>query len=189
MKNETKTSLATIAILLSAIAITYLVAFSNQIFTPSELIGLVVVGVGGGGGGGVVMSSSYDKATGTFSTKKILTLTTIFLLPIFAFIVPLSKHHNTNQLQRDTMITEAFEVTPEQILLPAEYTKHNSYLDKVLSIIIHGKEKRWKDLSITHTIGNKKWQVVTLPENLSEFTLVFNHCWQDKKETIHPKKK
>jgi len=57
-------------------------------------------------------------------------------------------------------------------------------MDKVLSITINGKVKKWKDLAIPNTIGTKKWYTVPLPEVTSEVTFLFDHCWEDKKVTI-----
>jgi len=243
MKQETKTSLATIAILLGAIATIYLIAFSNQIFNPSQLRGVVgvvgivvgvgvivgvvvgvevvigvvgivgvVVGVGVVGIVGVVVGVrvvgvivgvgvivvgvivgvvgviigiiSYNKETDTLDIRKFSTLVVIFLLPILTLVTPISKYHNTNQLQRDAVIMEVLETNSKEITLPTEYAKHNSYMNKVLSITIEGKTKTWKELAIPHTIGNKKWHVVPLPENTSKVTFFFDHCWEDKKETI-----
>ena len=92
------------------------------------LIGLII-GIGGVEAGaaaiaigvivGIIIGAiTYNKKTDESDTKKILTLASIFLLPILVFTIPLSKHYNMNQLDRDTADTEILKVKPKETTLP-----------------------------------------------------------------------
>ncbi len=174
-----------------------------NIFIAAILAGVV---------GAIIPSISWDYNWDWKDNKErrlSLTLMTllwlIFALPLWFGIIPLSKHHNQNQLERDQKIVDTLlqitdQETDVEILLPSKHLSENSYLNQVLYIGWKGHGKliqwkgydkliRWKKEAIPCKEGNKHWYKCVFPkfpdDKAPEFILRFEHAWVDL-ETVIP---
>ena len=182
------------------------------------IVGVIVGGIFGGIFGGIlggivgyivgvifgcIVGGIFSNIFGSNEKRALILtisfLTIIFLLPFTTMIVPLSKYHNLNQIERDKKIVEILQISAEKhkiiITLPYQSYKEHSYLEKVLSIRKGDEETSWKDIAVPCRKGNEYWYEATfdialldkLPADKENkevlLTLFFDHAWKDY-ETI-----
>ena len=155
--------------------------------------------VGGSIVGGSIVGGIFGSGKKQISDWTIPSLIIVFLLPFIAVIVPLSKYHNLNQIERDKKIVEILQISAEKdkimITLPYEHCKEHSYLEKVFSMRGEDKEMAWKDITVPCRERNKYWYEATfditflnkLPADKENkkatLTLFFDHAWEDYETT------
>jgi len=222
MNRITKISLAGVVIVSLSMFCLYLIAFSNQILAPIAaatavafavaVVAAAAVGTAVGAAAGAAVAfavavvaaatvvaafATWDKDKKNFLVIPVVSLYIIFALPLLLGIVPLSKYHNQNQLERDQRIAGALQITATgkgiEILLPSEYASENSYLKKVLSLGLKEAEVEqttvsWKDAVIPCREGENQWYKVklVLPEkenSTDELVFSFKHSWKDFQTT------
>jgi len=168
-----------------------------------------IIGIAGGIAGGIVGGTISGIVGGILGDSKkgssvwtIFFLTIVFFLPFTTTIVPFSKYHNLNQIERDKKIVEILQVTSDsnnlRILLPPEYVSESSYMEKVFSIRWAMETlpeetvtiKAWKDIAIPCRDGDKYWRraeikLSELSEKIegNEITLFFDHAREDYETT------
>lgn len=188
MKPEIKTALVILTLILLCIAYVYLMAFSDkQLIENIYLRTFIFTAVAG------AVSALLGALILTYREKcapidLLISLFLIFTIPAIAFIFPLSKYHNQNQLQRDKKIAEILEITISEdgieILLPSKHISDNSYLEKVFSIGWERKNYPWKTTADYCQKGKKIWYEAELPfqgifQKGKEIVLYFDHAWYD----------
>ena len=160
-----------------------------------DIFGHIFGGIFGGILGVIIFRGmdADESKKGFIAPAQISLLSIVFLLPLVALIVPLSRYHNQNQLKRDQRIKEVLQITKQEdgieILLPAEYAQEHFYLEKVLSVVWKEK-KSWRAIAILCQDGNRYWYRAKLsfpePEKETdrELILFFDHAWEDLKISV-----
>jgi len=199
MRPETKTALVVLALILPCIAYAYLMAFSDKVLINNVYFYFVLAAVTGAvcaffGVVLLILTSCDDK----IYIRLFCLFFLIFTIPLIAFIIPLSKYHNLNQIERDKKIVEIFQISKEKdkimIILPDEYYQEHKYLKKVLSVVWKVTDSNniedhikssWSDIAIPCRRGSKNWYEaeLLLPKTATDIELRFDHVWKDWKAT------
>lgn len=228
MSRETKSGLTALAVLACSLASVFLFAFSDSpiaaaavvvfavvfaavvaaaVFTAVFVAVVAVVAAGNfyacGASflfvlaAGLIIIASWDKEKKDARPVPTTILFLVFLLP-FVFLVPLSKYHNLNLLEKDKGIAEKMEaraVSGETVLvLPPEIVGEHRYLSKVLWMGYGGEQQNWrqnfkqswKKTALRCQRGKRIWYEAPQAEGSSATVvgLVFCHPWQDYQTSL-----
>lgn len=136
------------------------------------------------------VASNWNKNKKGVSFYLVTLLWLVFSLPLALGIVPLSKYHNQNQLERDKKIARVLQITVLEdgieVLLPSEYSLENSYLEKVFSVERGEQKYPWKTIAIYYQEGKKKYYKAELPfygdgkvSIFKSLAFSFDHAWEN----------
>ena len=184
MRPEIKTALVVLALTLLCTSYVYLIAFSDKASTSFDtFISVALAGVLCAFLGAIFLAPRDE-----IYIKLLCLFFLIFTIPAIAFIIPLSKYHNLNQIERDKKIVEILKITVLgdgiEILLPSKHISDNSYLEKVFSIGWERKNYPWKTTADYCQKGKEIWYEAELPfqgifQKGKEIVLYFDHAWYD----------
>lgn len=206
MRPETKTALGALILVLFSLLCLWICNTTDNVHTPNNLVGVFLIGLAVSILVSFILARfvTWNKDKKDFtSIPAILLLWCISFLPFVIGIVPLSKYHNQNQIERDKKIVEVLEITvlenEVEVLLPSEYASENSYLEKVFSVTWMDEQlKAWKEIVIPCREGDKYWYKVKLPfpdwyrqgligpdkkTDTAGLILSFDHAWYDYETT------
>ncbi len=147
----------------------------------------------------IIVFAGYNKEYKWWPSKRfyyIPSMVTFAMLGIivYAGVVPLSKYHNINQLEKDKKLVEMLQIVPDflestEIVLPSKHISEHRYLSNVFSIITTGPDSNdvswsWKERAIFCTEGEEKWYKMRISPSGTEekITFLFRHRWQNHEE-------